>query len=89
MGVADESLGRCICGKKVIKGAFHGDHLKKFLPRRGNLRGLSELYLPHHQTIRKPRKRRRMAERKAVVEETPTLSRGKGVTAAFPNHLDG
>lgn len=42
-------------GGKVIKGAFHGDHLKDFVPGRGHLRGPSESALPHNQMIRKPR----------------------------------
>ena len=63
-------------GGKIIKGTFHRDHLKEFVPRKGHLRGPSEPALPHDQTIRMPRKRRRMTERRAVVKETPTLLGG-------------
>ncbi len=75
-------------GGKVIKGAFHGDHLKEFLPRRGHLRRPFQPALPHYQTIKKSRKRRRMTERRAVAEEEPILLGGEGEQRSLSTHLD-
>ncbi len=44
-------------GRK-IRGSFHGDHLKKFVPRTGHLTGSSTPTFPTTQTIRKPRRPR-------------------------------
>lgn len=63
-------------GDKTIKKTFHGDYLKKFVLRKCHLRGPFKPSLPQNQTIRKLRKRKKMTERKAIVEETPTLLQG-------------
>ena len=43
-----------------IRGTFHGDHLKQFIPRTGHLSMNSLPTYPQHQTIRRPRKRRQV-----------------------------
>ncbi|KAM0800623.1 hypothetical protein BDR22DRAFT_889337 [Usnea florida] len=43
-----------------IRGTFHGDHLKTFIPRTGYLTDPSDTPLPVQQTIRKPAKRARL-----------------------------
>ncbi len=42
-----------------IRGSFHGDHLKHFIPRTGYLAGSSVPLLPPQQTIRRSRNRPR------------------------------
>ena len=46
-------------GRKV-RGKFHGDHLKKFVPRSGYLATPTDPQLPQRQTIRPPKARARL-----------------------------
>ena len=48
-------------GRK-IRGSFHGDHLKKFVPRTGHLTGPSTSIFPTNQSIRKPRRKKVLKE---------------------------
>ena len=41
----------------MIRGAFHGDHIKTFLPRTSYLSDRSEQPYPFQQNIRRPRQR--------------------------------
>lgn len=46
---------------RLIRGSFHGNHLKRFTPRTGHLADPSDHFLlPLQQTIRKPAKRARL-----------------------------
>ncbi len=55
-------------GRKV-KGTFHGDQLKQFVPRSGYLAPPTPLILPAQQTIRRPRRKE-----KHPVPPPPTIS---------------
>ncbi len=46
-----------LSGRK-IRGMFHGDHLKRFIPRTGHLIGLETPAFPTTQPIRRPRKKK-------------------------------
>ena len=43
---------------RLIRGIFHGNHSRSFVPRTGYLRGSSDGY-PMEQTIRAPKKKRK------------------------------
>ena len=57
---------RQLSGRR-IKGTFHGDHLKLFVPRSGHLAGLNDLPTHFVQNIRHTRR-----PKKSRVAGTPT-----------------
>lgn len=63
---------------RLIRGSFHGNHLKRFTPRTGYLAGPSDPVLPQHQTIRKRPRRARLF-----------LRPPKPPASAFANPVDG
>ena len=58
---------------RLIKGTFHGNHMKRFVPRSGYLTDPSDTFLlPLHQTIRKPAKRARLYLRPPKPPQEPS-----------------
>ena len=54
-----------LSGKK-IRGPFHGNDLKPFVPREGYLRSPADLLQPEH-TIRVPKKKKGESRRRVVL----------------------
>lgn len=51
---------------RQIRGTYHGNHLKPFVPRQGYLsRSGGEGLMPGSRTVRKPRKKRRKEKARA------------------------
>lgn len=57
----------CQLNGRLIRGTYHGDHLKPFIFRQGYLSGSrGEDFMPGSQTVRKPRKRGRKEKDKSA-----------------------